>query len=143
MTNATEEKKAKPQPAPMAIGALNQLVIKIPGIAFMYQLDIDAPNAKNDEIVLEHNESDWSEVIKVADLEEVDEDWVELFFTNPPKSGTFNLIQDPKDNEEPYFVFWDIPYEELNNLTPEAEEMDIIPDEEEKGDDDNPSAPKN
>ncbi len=124
----------------MAIGGLNKLVIEIPGIAFLYQLDVDAPNAKDDEITLEHNDSDWKEVIKVADLQEVDDDWVELFFTNPPQSGTFNLIQDPKDEEEPYFVFWDVPFEELNNQTPEAEEMDIIPDEQDAEENQEPNA---
>ncbi|MFT5117650.1 MAG: hypothetical protein ACI9NY_001181 [Kiritimatiellia bacterium] len=131
---ATEEKK--PQPAPMAIGSLNQLVIEIPGIAFMYQFDIDAPNAKNDEIILEHNESDWKEIIKVADLEEVDVDWVELFFTNPPESGTYNLVQDPKDGEDPFYIFWDIAYSDFAELSPEVEEMALIPDEEEEEEED-------
>ncbi len=118
---------------PLAIGSLNTLVIRFPGIAFMYQIDLDVPSAKNDEITLEHNESDWAQIIKVADLTEVEEDWVELFFTGVPKTGSFNLLQDPKDDEEPFYVFWDVPYEELGNLTPEAKvEEEPLPELEEE-----------
>ena len=111
------------KPTPMAIGALNKLVIEIPGIDFLYQIDIDSPSAKNDELILEHNESDWKEIIKVSNLIEIDTDWVKLFFTNPPKEGTFNLIQDPKDDEDPFYVFWEVAYEDLSNLTAEAQDM--------------------
>ena len=124
----TEE--TQPKLMPMVVGNLNTLVIETPGIAFMYQIDIDAPNAKNDEIILQHNDSEWMETIKVSDLEEVEDDWVRLFFTNPPKSGTYNMLQDPKDAEEPFFVFSEIAYEDLTKLTPEVEEMALISEEE-------------
>ncbi len=107
----------------MTLGSLNTIALNIPSAKYMYQIDMDAGNAMNDEIILKHNESDWNQIVKVCNLTVEDDDWVKLVFRNIPESGTFNLIQDPKDDEEPFFIFWDIPFEDLKNVTPEAEEL--------------------
>ncbi len=94
-------------------------------ISFAYQIDLDDPDSKNDVLTLEHNESDWSQSIELSTLDEFDEDWVRLKFMEPPATGTFNLLQDPGGDEEPYYIFWDVPLGELGRLTPEAEPLPV------------------
>lgn len=121
VTTESKESDAKPTPAPMGIGSLNTIAIGASTIKYLYQIDIDAETAKNDTITLKHNESDWQCQINVADLKEIDIDWVELVFRDVPKSGTFDLIQDPNDGEEPFYIFYDVAYEDLNNIAPDTE----------------------
>lgn len=49
----------------------------------------------------------------MADFSEIAPGWVKLLFKDIPEFGTFDLIQDPKDNEDPYYIFYNIPFEEL------------------------------
>jgi hypothetical protein len=135
MTDMQQTNNQNPQPqpmlAPMAIGSLNTLVIDVPGITFLYQIDVDATMAKNDELILQHLESNWEYRIKVADLTEFEDNWVELFYPNAPENGTFSLIQDPKDDDDPYYVFEELSYDSLGNVVPETQTPDTIPDEQE------------
>ncbi len=123
----TDETTAKPKKLLMALNSINTLVIPRPdGVSFLYQFDLDASNAKNDEITLEHNETPWKKTIAVSSLREISEDWVRLRFEGMPKTGTFNLVQDPKDDEEPYYVFWDVPYDELGDTQPKGEYIPLV-----------------
>ena len=95
---------------------------------------IDCEDAQDDTLTLEHNESDWSQTIQVADLVEIEPDWVELFFT-PPKKGTFNFYLDENDGEELNYIFVDISYEDLGNLSPAADvDEDEISEDEQQAD---------
>ncbi len=126
-----ENKKAAPEPkaAPVAIGITNKIVIEPPGIRFFYQIDPTSDAAKNDELTLIHNDSDWTKTVKVSEAH-IEDDWVEIFFMRPPEFGSFSLLQDPKDDEEPFYVFWDEPYESLRELTPDAEDLEFEPEPE-------------
>lgn len=107
----------------------------IPPIRILYQFDVDAPGAKNEEIILEHNQSDWEQRICVGSLTEFDHDWVELVFHGLPESGTFNLTQDPKDGGDPYFIFDEVPYGKLDDILCDlAEPTELEPEDEEDDD---------
>lgn len=107
----------------------------IPPIRILYQIDVDAPGAKKEEIILEHNQSDWEQRISVGSLIEFDHDWVELAFHGLPESGTFNLIQDPKDGGDPYFIFDEVPFEKLDDILCDlAEPTELEPEDDEDAD---------
>jgi hypothetical protein len=85
----------------------------LPDLRFLYQLDTHAPNVENDTLALETEDGSWSHELAVSGLSEVYPGWVELVFPEPPSGQTFNLIQDPKDGQDPFYVFHGIGYGEL------------------------------
>lgn len=88
-------------------------------IRFHYQIDVDAPEAKNDTITLESEDGSWSQTIPVSDLEEFEPDWVELVFPKPPPGARYTMIQDPGDGKDPFYVFEGFTYEELLEEEPQ------------------------
>jgi hypothetical protein len=85
----------------------------LPDLHFAYQIDPHEEEAKNDLLILEAEDGSWSHEVAVADLTEIDKHWVELVFPEPPAGVRFNLIQDPKDGDEPFYVFMGATYGEL------------------------------
>lgn len=129
---AREKRRAGLPPAPKAeaqkpsdvcavLNLNNPLKVPWPGITFLYQIDGTVEHAKDEELILEHNEYDWEHRIKLKDMKVVSDDWVRLLFKCGPRSGTYNLLQDPKDDQEPFFVFREVPFEQLTKLLPDCE----------------------
>ena len=105
---------------PLKMGMRNCFQLASNTIIFPYELDVDVPSAKNDEIILESTDKSWIQTVKVKSLTEYEPNWVKLEFKNVPKSGSYNLIQDPKDNEAPFFIFRDVSYEDMINSDGES-----------------------
>ncbi len=117
MTNATEEKKAKPQQAPMAIGALNQLVIKLPTIDFLYEWDFNDKSIEAYLVLAQSDDGPWNAKIPIAELSNSpDAGWKTAAFENPPKTGNFDLLLNwmQDDEERNLKIFEDI---SMNDLT--------------------------
>ncbi len=89
-----------------------EVKIKSP-LTIAYQIDVDAPSAKDDLITLEADDGSWKHEIKVADLQEFDEDWVMLVFPDVPEGKTFNLIQDPGAEGDPFYIWQGMSYDDL------------------------------
>lgn len=125
---------ATPQPAPMAIGSLNKLVIEEDRIEIHFQIDLDTHSNRNDTVTLSQDNAVYEFTIAMSSLKEFEEDWVKLEFINAPKSGTYTLVQDPNDEDfEPFTIFKEVPYEELVNLTADFDELEVEPEAEEEG----------
>ena len=116
------EAQQKPSDVCAVLNLNNPLKIPWPGITFLYQIDSASKHAKDEELILEHNEYDWEHRIKLRDMKVVSDDWVRLLFKCGPRSGTYNLLQDPKDDQELFFVFREMPFESLTVVLPECEE---------------------
>jgi hypothetical protein len=119
------------QCSPMQINNINKKYITEPKITFAYQLNLTKSSAKpinplNEKIILEHVESSWRQECPVGERRIVDTDWVRLTFKKIPTEGTFNLLQDPNDGAEPFYIFERVPYTQLSGQTPQAELMPSI-----------------
>ena len=115
----------------MQVNNRNKKYITEPKITFAYQLNLTKSSAKpinplNEKVILEHVESCWRQECSVGDRRIVDTDWVRLTFKKIPTEGTFNLIQDPDDGAEPFYIFERVPYTQLSGQTPQAELMPSI-----------------
>ncbi len=98
---------------PLAIGSLNTLVIRFPGIYIDYQIDLDNPDNKDDTITLKQVEGgDYEHTIEMVNLSEFDHDWVLLEFIGAPQSGKYSLLHDPViDGIDPFIIYDEVPYE--------------------------------
>lgn len=105
-----------PQALQMALNTLNILVIDVGGITIKYQIDIDNPKAKNDEVTLQSSEG-FEQTIVLGELSEIEHDFVLLEFPEAPTSGSYTLIHDPKEKDvEPFTIFKDVPFEILGQM---------------------------
>ncbi len=84
-----------------------------PDLKLLYQIDTESPEAKNDTLTLETEDGAWRHTIQVSSLEEIEPDWVELVFPQPPMNARFNLVQDPGDGHPPFYVFKGLTWGEL------------------------------
>ncbi len=82
-------------------------------LVLFYELDTNLPYVQNDIITLQTTDGSWQQEIKVSDLTEYKTDWVKLKFINPPQNAKFDLIQDPKDDDEPFYIFKNISFSEI------------------------------
>lgn len=121
---APKSEPTKPRQVCAIMNQNNPLKAGWPGITFLYEIDGTAKGAKDEELILEHNEYDWEDIVKIKDLKEVSPNWIRLLFKCGPRKGHYNLLQDPKDGEEPFFVFYKVPFEDLKVVLPECEEND-------------------
>ncbi len=96
----------------------------MPDLKFLYQIDAEAPEAKNDTLTLETEDGTWRHSIQVSSLTEIEPDVVELVFPQPPAGSRFNLIQDPGDGESPFYVFKCLSWGELRKLHADQVEHD-------------------
>jgi len=78
-----------------------------------HHMDIHEESAKNDLVILETTDGSWKHTLGVKDMKELSPNWVEMVFPGAPKGKVFNLIKDPKDGVDPYYLFQDVGYDEL------------------------------
>jgi hypothetical protein len=97
---------------------------QLPELRFLFQIDADAPWAKNDVLTLEAQDGSWKHELAVSGLSEVEPGWVELAFPDAPPGVRFNLIQDPKDGIAPFYVFQGLSYGELREAQRQEESLD-------------------
>lgn len=90
-----------------------------------FQIDVDVQKNRNDVMILTHNESDYESSIVLGNLWEFDRDWVRLSYADPPPSGSYTLVHNPKDGEPSYIILENVPYASLKTLLPEAEDVVI------------------
>jgi len=83
------------------------------GITIHHQMDIHEESAQNDLVILETTDGSWKHTLGVKDMKELSPNWVEMVFPGAPKGKVFNLIKDPKDGIDPYFLFQEVGYDEL------------------------------
>jgi len=107
---------------------------KYESVVIDFQIDVDAQRNRNDVLTLTNKSADYESSIVLGDLWEFDNDWVRLSYADPPPSGNYTLVHDPKDGEMPYTIFADVPYASLKKLSPECEELVIHKDEDEEED---------
>ncbi len=74
-------------------------------LRFNYHINVDDPDNQDDTITLQSPDGIFQHVIEVSKLEEVEPDWVELVFPKPPTGMRYDLIQDPKDGQDPFYTF--------------------------------------
>jgi hypothetical protein len=85
----------------------------LPDLRFLLQCDPKAPHAQNDLLILETEDGSWRHELAVGQLSEVEPHYVEAIFPAPPMGALLNLLKDPKDDEEPFFVFRGVSAREL------------------------------
>jgi len=82
-------------------------------LRYLYQVDIDDPDLKNDTFTLISDDYTWEYSLCLKDLEEVEENWVLMTFPNPPKRKTYSLIHTPEGSKESYYIFHGLAYDSL------------------------------
>ncbi len=85
-------------------------------LTYLYQIDLDDPEVKNDTITLFSDDNSWEYKICLKDLEEIEENWVELIFPSPPKGKTYSMIHSPgdeDDEEDAFYIFKDLDYDSI------------------------------
>lgn len=97
---------------------------------FMYEIWRPINNGEevgsinNDIITLEAVGGGYKEKVCLADAQHVIGHWYRLEFPDPKGKGSkFNMIHDPKDGYEPYFVFKERSYSKLSKTQIDYEEM--------------------
>ncbi len=109
-------------PAPLSITDLetnmeHTIRVKRVGykLSYLYQVDLDDPEVKNDTITLFSDDNSWEYTICLKDLEEIEENWVELIFPSPPKEKTYSMIHSPgdEDEEDSFYIFKNLDYDSI------------------------------
>jgi len=101
------------QKSALSLEKVNRYHLKSEVLVLFFELDTDLPHVKNDTIILQTTDSSWKQEIQVSELTEYKTNWVKLSFYNPPKEAQFDLIQDPKDDDDPFYIFHDIRFNEM------------------------------
>lgn len=84
------------------------------GLRYLYQVDMDDPELKNDTFTLISDDYTWEYSLCLKDLEEVEENWILMTFPNPPKRKTYSLLYTPEGSNESHYIFHGLAYDSLS-----------------------------
>jgi len=112
------------QKSALSLEKVNRYYLKSEVLVLFFELDTDLPHVKNDRIILQTTDGSWKQEVQVSELTEYKTNWVKLSFYNPPKKAQFDLIQDPKDDDDPFYIFHNISFNEMLMGEKEHEHLD-------------------
>ncbi len=92
---------------------VNRFKLK-PSLYLHLEMDIDAPEQRNDSYTLMTEDASWSQTVNLNDLPDTKKTWVELMYNDLPEGALFHLICDP--NEEGTEPFCILSYATLEKL---------------------------
>lgn len=97
------------------------------------QLDIDPADdeSQNDKFILKSTDEmqSYQQILTVEDDAVQGNDMTELIFKDLDKNLNYTLEIQPGDDEEPYFLFEDVPFTELDSLSKTMGREEEVPEE--------------
>jgi len=118
MTSETQEKsqpksRTEPPPLLMAINRVNRLVISDGDLVFRFEFNPALKESEGDMIILENVAGCYRQEKSIAEAKDIGNHFREIVFYDVPQHSNYHLIQQTKNNSQPFYFFKDKNYYEL------------------------------
>ncbi|WP_250654794.1 toxin VasX [Alkalimarinus coralli] len=87
---------------------------------FLFELDPFDSDDRDDLITLQTADKSWRQTIQVQDARMHKPNWAILEYSGMPKASLLSMIQDPNDGEPAFYLFQNLTYQQVIELTESA-----------------------
>ncbi|WP_165729558.1 hypothetical protein [Pseudoalteromonas sp. 31A1] len=98
----------------MQVNQLNKLIISSSDYQYVYKVNASNSNYGQAQLIFRNKQHDWQQIRSISSVFDGNA-YVNIKFTDIPKSGDFDLLQDLRDGEAPTYILKGVAYEDLYN----------------------------
>ncbi|MBB1334152.1 hypothetical protein H5154_12840 [Pseudoalteromonas sp. SR44-5] len=105
--------KASPL-VPIQVNQLNKVIITSSDYEYVYKVNASNPNYGQAQLIFRNKQHDWQQIRSISSVFDGNA-YVNIKFTDIPKSGDFDLLQDLRNGEDPTYILKGVAYKDLYN----------------------------